>query len=80
MPWENVTSMEEITRFVLLAQSDRFTITERCEQFGISRKTGHKHLERYAASGLEGLRPHSSRPHGSPQHTTEPVSMTEAGQ
>ena len=27
------------------AQSDRFTITELCEQFGISRKTGYKHLE-----------------------------------
>jgi hypothetical protein len=46
MPWKNVTHMEEINRFVILAQSDRFTITELCEQFGISRKTGYKHLER----------------------------------
>ncbi len=28
MPWKEVTSMEAITRFVMLAQSDRFTVTE----------------------------------------------------
>jgi hypothetical protein len=30
MPWNKVTPMEEITRFVMLAQSDRFTVTELC--------------------------------------------------
>ena len=60
MPWKNVTTMEDqITRFIMLAQSARFTITELCEQFGISRKTGYKHLERYALSGLKGLQPRS---------------------
>ncbi len=44
MPWTNVTYMEEINRFVILARSGRFTVTELCEQFGISRKTGYKHL------------------------------------
>ncbi len=48
MPWPTVTPMEEIIRFVSLAQTDRFTITDLCEQFGISRKTAHKHLQRYA--------------------------------
>ena len=52
MPWQNLTSMEEINRFVVLAQSGRFSVTDLCEQFGISRKTGYKHLERYAANGL----------------------------
>ncbi|EEF60889.1 hypothetical protein [Pedosphaera parvula] len=36
---ENGNPMEEIIRFVMLAQSTRFTVTELCEQFGISRKT-----------------------------------------
>ena len=44
--------MEEINRFVTLARSGHFTVTDRCEQFGISRKTGYKHLERYAEQGL----------------------------
>jgi hypothetical protein len=48
MPWKiairhslarrrTVTSTEEITRFILLARSGRFTIANLCEQFGISR-------------------------------------------
>lgn len=65
--------METITRFVMQAQSDRFTITELCEQFGISRKTGYKHLERYAESGLKGLAERSHRPRHFPQITDEAV-------
>ena len=73
MPWTNVTYMEEINRFVIRARSGRFTVTELCEQFGISRKTGYKHLERYAALGLAGLQPRSHRPHHSPQRTEEAI-------
>lgn len=73
MPWKNVTQMDEITRFVMLAQSDRYTITELCEQFDISRKTGYKHLERYALHGVKGLQPRSHRPHHFPQRTDEEI-------
>lgn len=65
--------MEEIIRFVMLARSDRFTVTDLCEQFGISRKTGYKHLERYAAAGLKGLQARSHRPLAFPQRTDEAV-------
>ena len=73
MPWTNVTYMGEINRFFILARSGRFTVTELCEQFGISRKTGYKHLERCAALGLAGLQPRSHRPHHSPQRTDEAI-------
>ena len=69
MPWNKVTQMEELNRFVILAQTDQFTLTDLCEQFGISRKTGHKHLARYAKSGMKGLAPRSHRPHQFPQRT-----------
>jgi hypothetical protein len=62
MPWKTVTSMEEIIRFVTLAKSGRFTVTDLCEQFGISRKTAYKHLERHAAGWLKALPPRSHRP------------------
>ena len=65
--------MEEMIRFVMLARSTRFTVTELCVQFGISRKTGYKHLERYAAEGLKGLQPRSHRPHRFPQRTEAAV-------
>lgn len=73
MPWKNVTDMDEIIRFVMLAQNGSFTVTELCEQFGISRKTGYKYLERYAAEGLKGLAVRSHRPHQFPQRTDAAV-------
>ena len=39
--------MDEKERFVTLARTGRFTLTDLCRDFGISRKTGHKYLERY---------------------------------
>jgi len=65
--------MDEMIRFVMLAQNARFTVSELCEQFGISRKTGYKHLERYAADGLKGLAVRSHRPHQFPQRTDSAV-------
>jgi transposase InsO family protein len=65
--------MEEIIRFVMLARSARFTVTELCEQFGISRKTGYKYLDRYAADGLKGLALRSHRPLQFPQRTDAAV-------
>jgi len=47
--------MDEKLRFVHLARSGRFTITELCHDFGISRKTGHKYLHRYEQDGVTGL-------------------------
>ena len=73
MPWKKVTQMEEKMRFVSLVQTDRFTISSLCEQFGISRKTGHKWLERYREGGMEGLGERSHRPHRFPGITEEGV-------
>ena len=73
MPWQKLTPMEEINRFVILAHSGRFRVSDRCEQFGISRKTGYKYLERYAEAGMAGLGPRSCRPHCSPQRTDRAV-------
>ena len=65
--------MEEIIRFVILAQNARLTVSELCEQFGISRKTGYKYLDRYAAAGMKGLVVRSHRPHQFPQRTEAAV-------
>lgn len=69
MAWKEVTEMEEKQRFVTLAQSARYTISELCESFGVSRKTGHKWLKRYAEGGIEGLRQRSRAPKSVPQRT-----------
>lgn len=61
--------MEEIICFVMLAQTDRFTLTDLCDQFGISRKTAYKHLDRYAAGGLKALQSRSHCAHCIPHRT-----------
>jgi len=38
MPWSKESPMEQINRFVMLARSGRFTLTELCEQFGRQKK------------------------------------------
>ncbi len=63
MPWKTVDLMDQKLKFVHLAKSGRFTITELCEDFGISRKTGHKYLRRYQQDGASGLHERSRYPH-----------------
>jgi len=48
MPWNTTPTPEQRLKFVTLANSGRFTISELCEQFAISRKCGHKRLVRFA--------------------------------
>ena len=62
MPWKNVSSMDQKQQFARLARSGRFTVTELCGQFGISRKTGHKWLARHAEGGMMALAARSRAP------------------
>jgi len=73
MPWNQVTPMEEKQRFISLAGTGKFTVTELCLEFKVSRKTGHKWLRRYCADGTGGLRDRSRRPHGCTHQTAEEV-------
>ncbi len=52
MPWKVTEPMNEKECFVSLAQTGRFTISNLCKDFGISRKTGHKYLLRYEESHM----------------------------
>lgn len=54
MPWSETNRMEQRARFVLEAQQGRFTMTELCDRYGVSRKTGYKWIERYAGHGIAG--------------------------
>ena len=69
MPWNTVDLMDEKLKFIHLLKSGRFTITELCHDFGISRKTGHKYIHRYEELGADGLRELSRRAHHNAQLT-----------
>ena len=73
MPWKETDVMTEKERFIMLAQTGRFTITDLCADFGISRKTGHKYLQRYEADGRIGLNDRSRRPKDCPFTTSAAV-------
>lgn len=55
MPWKETGPMEERMKFMLMYQSESWSMTELCEIFGVSRKTGYKWLKRYEQAGMEGL-------------------------
>ncbi len=67
MAWKRVEPMEERCRFVLLAREPRSNISQLCRQFGVSRKTGYKWLERFEHEGLRGLEERSQRPLSCPR-------------
>jgi putative transposase len=69
MPWRETSPMKQRLEFVHEYASGLFTMTELAAQYGISRKTGYKWLERHDAEGPDGLRDRSRRPHTSPQTT-----------
>jgi transposase-like protein len=54
MPWRETTPMQERLEFVREYDSELFTMTELAAQYGISRKTAYKWLERYHADGVMG--------------------------
>jgi transposase InsO family protein len=69
MPWRETSPMEQRLEFVREYESGLFTMTELATQYGISRKTGYKWLDRHDADGVVGLQDRSRRPHQSPQAT-----------
>jgi transposase InsO family protein len=58
--------MDERLHFVRDALSDRFTMSELCARYGVSRRIGYKWLARYDAEGRRGLVDRSRAPHHCP--------------
>lgn len=71
MPWHETDVVNERVKFVAAAQSGRSSMSELCARFGVSRKTGYKLLQRYAAQGIDGLRDRSRAPRTSPNRISE---------
>src|SRR5579871_5767152 len=61
MPWRKCSVMDERMRFVIRLK-DGENMASLCREFGISRKTGYKILDRYEQTGVEGLCDRARRP------------------
>ncbi len=71
MSWETKTVMEQRKQFVMAASAEDANISELCRQYGISRKTGYKWINR-AESGLP-LCDQSRRPNRQPSKTADNI-------
>jgi putative transposase len=73
MPWSETTPMDQKTQFIADYLRDVLSMSELCDLYGISRKTGYKQVERYLEHGPCGLEERSRRPSSSPNRTSEPI-------
>ena len=55
--------LDQRRRFVEDLQTGRWTMSELCARYGISRPTGYLWQARYEADGVAGLEPRRSAPH-----------------
>jgi transposase InsO family protein len=77
MPWRESCAVDQRVKFIADQRSGLWTMTELCDRYEISRKTGYKWLERYRLEGPGGLaeRSHAARVHGraTPQHIVDAI-------
>lgn len=71
MAFRELSEMDERKRFVERFESGYFEMSELCREFGISRKTGYKWVNRFAAEGEAGLESRSRAPQSCPHRTEE---------
>lgn len=60
-------------KFIVLYETGKFTKTELCKHFGISRPTGDAILKRYREEGWEALEQRSRRPARHPKQTPKEI-------
>ena len=73
MPWRETSPMDQRTQFIADHLRETQTITELCDRYGVSRKTGYKWIARYLRLGPAGLEEHSRRPHRAPNQTADEI-------
>lgn len=71
MTWKCTTTMTERERFIKDLRDGLFSMSELCRQYGVSRKTGYKWLERFEKGGVEALADLSRAPGECPHRTDE---------
>lgn len=63
MSWKETCPMDQRLQFIGLYLSHEYSMAALCRQFGISRKTGYKLVQRYIQEGVCGLSDRSRAPH-----------------
>lgn len=69
VPWKDVSSMEQKREFINLFLSGKYSLSELCRQFNVSRPTGRLYVNRFKEHGDDGLNALSRAPHTIPLKT-----------
>lgn len=73
MPWKETTTMEQKVEFICEWRTGKYSITELCKTFNISRPTAYKFITRFENDGIEGLKKQSTAPKKHPNSTKDEV-------
>ena len=73
MPWKETTTMDQKIEFICEWRTGKYTITELCKAFEISRPTAYKLIYRLENYGIEGFKNMSKSPRSHPNKTKDSV-------
>ena len=73
MPWKESRIVDQRLQFLSSYQKEEMSVSELCREFGVSRPTGYRWINRYKESGPEGLLNLSSKPHSCSHATPEAI-------
>ncbi len=71
MPWQERDTMDLKEEFVIRVQQGEQNFSSLCLEYGISRKTSYKWMNRFTVDGFEGLEDQSRQPRASPNQMDE---------
>src|SRR5258707_7804149 len=63
MPWKESRIVDQRLQFLSSYQKEEMSVSDLWREFGVSRPTGYRWINRYKEVGPEGLLDLSSRPH-----------------
>ena len=73
MPWKETSTMDQRMLFIADYLSGDYTKKALCRDYGISRPTGDKWIDRFRIHGPKGLGEHPRRPRGHPRTTAPEI-------
>jgi len=71
MPWKESRIVDQRLQFLSSYQKEEMLLSDLCHEFGVSRPTGYRWINRYNEVGPEGLLDLSRKPHGCSHATSE---------
>jgi transposase len=71
MPWKQSRIVDQRPQFLPSYQKKEMSLSDLCREFGVSRPTGYRWINRYKEVGPEGLLDRSRKPHGCSHATSE---------